>query len=84
MKRSVYTRFHFTQCWVQTDLTVLLYLNIVLFSLTQKAKEATEHLPHDKSDSDKEVIKQPTSPPESSFIKLAPSRNRYTILRDEL
>lgn len=49
-----------------------------------KAKEATGHLPHDKSDSDKEVIKQPTSPPESSFIKLAPSRNRYTILRDEL
>jgi len=25
-----------------------------------------------------------TSPPESLFIKLAPSRNRYTILRDEL
>jgi len=25
-----------------------------------------------------------TSPPESSFAKLAPSRNRYTLLRDEL
>lgn len=25
-----------------------------------------------------------TQPPESTFIKLAPSRNRYTILRDEL
>lgn len=26
----------------------------------------------------------PTDPPESTFRKLAPSRNRYTILRDEL
>lgn len=28
--------------------------------------------------------KQSTTPPESSFIKLAPSKNRYTLLRDEL
>ncbi|XP_052080150.1 endoplasmic reticulum resident protein 44-like isoform X2 [Mytilus californianus] len=48
-----------------------------------EAKEATGHLPHDKSEPEQKV-KQPTSPPESSFIKLAPSRNRYTILRDEL
>ncbi|ELT96035.1 hypothetical protein CAPTEDRAFT_163818 [Capitella teleta] len=27
---------------------------------------------------------QPTTPPESSFKKLAPSKSRYTILRDEL
>ncbi|XP_013387936.1 endoplasmic reticulum resident protein 44 [Lingula anatina] len=27
---------------------------------------------------------QPTDPPESTFRKLAPSRNRYTLLRDEL
>ena len=26
----------------------------------------------------------PTTPPESTFRKLAPSRNRYTLLRDEL
>lgn len=25
-----------------------------------------------------------TSPPESTFKKLAPSKNRYTLLRDEL
>jgi endoplasmic reticulum resident protein 44 len=25
-----------------------------------------------------------TSPPESSFKKLAPSKNRYTLLKDEL
>ncbi|XP_052120789.1 endoplasmic reticulum resident protein 44 isoform X2 [Frankliniella occidentalis] len=30
------------------------------------------------------VDKKPTSPPESSFKKLAPSKNRYTLLRDEL
>ncbi|XP_050488461.1 endoplasmic reticulum resident protein 44 isoform X2 [Bombus huntii] len=29
-------------------------------------------------------IKVPTSPPESTFKKLAPSKNRYTLLKDEL
>lgn len=29
-------------------------------------------------------IKKPTTPPESTFKKLAPSKNRYTLLRDEL
>ena len=24
-----------------------------------------------------------TDPPESTFVKLAPSKNRYTLLRDE-
>ena len=28
--------------------------------------------------------KKPTQPPESTFKKLAPSKNRYTLLRDEL
>lgn len=28
--------------------------------------------------------KSPTTPPESTFKKLAPSRNRYTLLKDEL
>lgn len=28
--------------------------------------------------------KQPTTPPESTFKKLAPSKNRYTLLKDEL
>ncbi len=29
-------------------------------------------------------MKGQTSPPESTFAKLAPSRNRYTLLKDEL
>jgi endoplasmic reticulum resident protein 44 len=29
-------------------------------------------------------IKKPTNPPESTFKKLKPSQNRYTLLRDEL
>ncbi|XP_020279465.1 endoplasmic reticulum resident protein 44 isoform X2 [Pseudomyrmex gracilis] len=29
-------------------------------------------------------VKTPTKPPESQFKKLAPSRNRYTIVKDEL
>lgn len=28
--------------------------------------------------------KAPTTPPESTFKKLAPSKNRYTLLKDEL
>lgn len=35
------------------------------------------------SDSQQEG-RDPTTPPESTFKKLAPSRNRYTLLRDEL
>lgn len=39
---------------------------------------------HTESDSDNEV-KRPTTPPESTFRKLAPSKNRYTLLNhDEL
>ncbi|KAG7188632.1 hypothetical protein KM043_008258 [Ampulex compressa] len=46
------------------------------------------HYGHDVSN--KEVqqvtgqVKLPTTPPESTFKKLAPSKNRYTLLRDEL
>ncbi|XP_066245000.1 endoplasmic reticulum resident protein 44 [Euwallacea similis] len=41
---------------------------------------------HHGPDSDTETEKQdrPTNPPESTFKKLAPSKNRYTLLRDEL
>lgn len=38
------------------------------------------------TDSESDSDNQPTNPPESTFKKLAPSKNRYTILsgRDEL
>ncbi|KAF7272095.1 endoplasmic reticulum protein 44 [Rhynchophorus ferrugineus] len=39
---------------------------------------------HYGPDTDSETEKQPTKPPESTFKKLAPSKNRYTLLRDEL
>ncbi|XP_048776641.1 endoplasmic reticulum resident protein 44-like [Ostrea edulis] len=48
----------------------------------QKPEEKTDHIPHDVNKDN--GPKQPTSVPESTFRKLAPSRNRYTILRDEL
>lgn len=38
---------------------------------------------HYGPDSDNDT-EQPTTPPESTFKKLAPSKNRYTLLRDEL
>uniref|UniRef100_A0A0B6Y9C1 Thioredoxin domain-containing protein n=1 Tax=Arion vulgaris TaxID=1028688 RepID=A0A0B6Y9C1_9EUPU len=45
----------------------------------------TKNIPRDPSDDPKpETPQKITSPPESTFKKLAPSRNRYTILRDEL
>lgn len=44
---------------------------------------ATAHIPRE-SEGQKEEIKKRTAPPESTFKKLAPSRNRYTLIRDEL
>jgi len=35
-------------------------------------------------DQDNNEVQQKTSPPESAFKKLAPSQNRYTLLKDEL
>ena len=57
-------------------------INDVLFSLFQKTGG---HIPHDTNE-EGEKVEQPTSPPESAFIKLSPSDTRYTILRqrDEL
>ena len=50
----------------------------LLFSFPQ----AKQHIPHDPS----EKPEEPTNVPESSFVKLAPSENRYTLVRhrDEL
>ncbi|KAK3082779.1 hypothetical protein FSP39_005138 [Pinctada imbricata] len=45
---------------------------------------ASQHIPHDQKPQEEGSAKQPTSPPESVFKNLAPSRNRYTVLRDEL
>ncbi|XP_060084481.1 endoplasmic reticulum resident protein 44-like [Ylistrum balloti] len=51
---------------------------------TKEEEVQTDHIPHDKNEKDGEV-KSPTSPPESTFRKLAPSENRYTLLhKDEL
>uniref|UniRef100_A0A646QDC0 Endoplasmic reticulum resident protein 44 n=1 Tax=Hemiscolopendra marginata TaxID=943146 RepID=A0A646QDC0_9MYRI len=47
----------------------------------------TESQPSERADDTQEPKKDakgPTTPPESTFKKLAPSRNRYTLLRDEL
>ena len=39
----------------------------------------------DNSNRDNDASKNPTQPPESTFKKLAPSKNRYTLLdKDEL
>lgn len=53
---------------------------------TAPPKELGEekNIPRDTKDEGKPPSPKITSPPESSFKKLAPSRNRYTILRDEL
>ncbi|XP_052813367.1 endoplasmic reticulum resident protein 44-like isoform X2 [Mya arenaria] len=52
-------------------------------ALPNKEEIKGDHIPHEEN---AEKVEQPTSPPESSFVKLAPSENRYTILRhrDEL
>lgn len=38
----------------------------------------------DEAQTQPDKLKIPTTPPESTFKKLAPSRNRYTLLKDEL
>ena len=58
--------------------------------LQEQAQEGQQdHLPKDVGQPDQPAQQlqdqqKLTQPPESTFKKLAPSRNRYTILRDEL
>lgn len=42
------------------------------------------HFGHDSSQTPEISSNNPTTPPESTFKKLAPSKNRYTLLKDEL
>lgn len=44
------------------------------------------HYGPDESEQPKstEAEKKPTNPPESTFKKLAPSKNRYTLIKEEL
>jgi endoplasmic reticulum resident protein 44 len=42
------------------------------------------HYGPDEPNAQSNELKKATSPPESTFKKLAPSKNRYTLLRDEL
>lgn len=42
------------------------------------------HYGPDDSTDQNNAQKGPTLPPESTFKKLAPSKNRYTLLKDEL
>lgn len=52
----------------------------------QEGETQPQHIPKDP-EAPKQPIIEPqrlTQPPESTFKKLQPSRNRYTILRDEL
>ena len=54
-------------------------------AIAAKEEISKDHVKKDDNgDEKKDVVKEPTTPPESTFKKLAPSRNRYTILRDEL
>jgi len=53
----------------------------------QEEKEPTSDGGHINKDEEGDADikpKAPTTPPESTFKKLAPSKDRYTILRDEL
>ena len=52
----------------------------------QETPPAPGHLPKTNEQPQKPPVPNDlkTQPPESTFKKLAPSRNRYTILRDEL
>lgn len=46
--------------------------------------KATEKLGHNEVHAGEGKRGKGTNPPDSTFKKLAPSKNRYTLLRDEL
>ena len=50
----------------------------------EENEEAKKHIPRTEEDTTTEKPKtKKTDPPESQFVHLGPSKNRYTILRDE-
>ena len=52
----------------------------------EEGKEDGKHIPRTDDEKPEESSKKPvksTDPPESQFVHLGPSKNRYTILRDE-
>ena len=50
----------------------------------EETEEASKHIPRTEEESTTEKVKvKSTDPPESQFVHLGPSKNRYTILRDE-
>eukprot|EP00092_Neocalanus_flemingeri_P054526 GFUD01064224.1.p1 GENE.GFUD01064224.1~~GFUD01064224.1.p1 ORF type:complete len:442 (-),score=125.02 GFUD01064224.1:1556-2881(-) len=53
---------------------------------TEESKDDAKHIPRTDDEQPEEASKKPvksTDPPESQFVHLGPSKNRYTILRDE-
>ena len=52
----------------------------------EEVKEDNQHIPRtedDKPETTETDKTKKTDPPESQFVHLGPSKNRYTILRDE-
>jgi len=52
----------------------------------EDSKDESQHIPRTDDDQPEKSSKKPTKstdPPESQFVHLGPSKNRYTILRDE-
>ena len=66
------------------SVSVLYLFFICSVQVPQDGPEGPHHVPKDEDNTDEKQQVQPTTPPESSFRKLAPSKNRYTLLRDEL
>jgi len=53
-----------------------------------KSPDDTKHIPRDEVEEDiqkpsKRTVEASSDPPESQFVHLGPSKNRYTMLRDE-
>ena len=50
------------------------------------AEDSGKHIPRTEDEPEEKTTKKAvksTDPPESQFVHLGPSKNRYTILRDE-
>jgi endoplasmic reticulum resident protein 44 len=57
---------------------------LIIFNSREFHYGPEDPAPAEIIDANNIVIKKKTTPPESTFKKLAPSKNRYTLLRDEL
>lgn len=81
--RHMYKFPNFQDIYVEGKLKAFIY-DLYSGKLHREFHQGPDTAPNNDPPQVTGHVKVPTSPPESTFKKLAPSKNRYTLLRDEL